>query len=369
MKDGGCVVLLNAMNDDLDTNRVCLTRLNKYGEELWTRCYNSVDTNIVGQEVNDLIQTPDRGFLITGRCFYTFPSSNDFSKPYFIKTDSSGVFEWETVVYRDSTEKGGYAESTTVNPDMQYFYSSITHLYSEGIAPALLKMDMSGNLINIYDVEPPGDHGTLTDAKFITNNTLAASTSLGNLGTPKAVIIDTLGNLLYQTTPVPSLFLGHVAITHDQKILYLTVGHNASSNITYLFKYNQHLESDSIYTQHYVYDSLCNNSIIPDTIRFNDCNLLNGIEDYFHSNSKYRLEAFPNPASNNINFLIDDIENNTGLLLSCFDINGRKVIEKNIPQGQSQIQVSVFDWLNGVYVAKIINDKGKVFSVLFVVNK
>jgi hypothetical protein len=46
------------------------------------------------------------------------------------------------------------AWNTVVSPDSQYYFSSFSHFYHEEDfpSPALLKMDMQGNIIAVHDI-------------------------------------------------------------------------------------------------------------------------------------------------------------------------------------------------------------------------
>ena len=180
--DGGCVTLLFSGHDNKN-DRVCLARFNKDGDLSWKECYNSQDTSLWNPFGQSFIQTQDDGFLITGYCYYEDPNPPHYGwvKPYYIKVDSLGVFEWEQVVHKDvGGENGGSAWSTSINPSGTYYYSSISHYYPEYNSPALLVMDMNGNVSEIYDLISGYNDGGLAYATFINDSTLAASASWGN---------------------------------------------------------------------------------------------------------------------------------------------------------------------------------------------
>jgi len=72
---GGCAVKLNLLNgEDLQTDRICLTKFNTDGEINWTKCYNSLDSSLDNEDDNNTILTSDSGFLITGYCYYEAPT-------------------------------------------------------------------------------------------------------------------------------------------------------------------------------------------------------------------------------------------------------------------------------------------------------
>ncbi|PIQ29810.1 MAG: hypothetical protein COW63_11160, partial [Bacteroidetes bacterium CG18_big_fil_WC_8_21_14_2_50_41_14] len=223
--DAGVVVVLRYMNSTYLTDRICLAKFNVSGDMLWKECYNSSDTSLHNEDAFNLTQAPDGGFLISGYCGYEDPNPPHswWDKPYYIKTDSLGNFEWETVVHKEVSDKGGMSWSTVLSPDSNYFYSSLSHYYHPpfGDAPALLKMDMSGNVVGIYDLAQPNEYGKMIEAKFVTDSTLMASALWGNVlvGGSKAVIIDTLGNIIRQTGLLQNEWLAFTEVTFDSKLL------------------------------------------------------------------------------------------------------------------------------------------------------
>lgn len=72
--DQGCVAVLRYMNTDLQKDRICLAKFSSNGEMQWKQCYNSSDTNIYNEDAQDLIRTPDNGYLISGNCDYVDPN-------------------------------------------------------------------------------------------------------------------------------------------------------------------------------------------------------------------------------------------------------------------------------------------------------
>ncbi|MCF8236075.1 MAG: T9SS type A sorting domain-containing protein [Bacteroidales bacterium] len=365
--DGGCVVLLRYMNPDATKDRICLAKLSSNGEQIWNHCYNSPDTSLDSEDAYNLLVCQDGGFLITGRCYYEDmnPPHYWWAKPYFIKTDSLGNFEWETVVHSDTIEPGGAAWSTILSPDSNFFYSFISHYYHNPTqnAPALVKMDMQGQVIGVYDLEEKDDLGKLFQAVFINDSILAGSASWGSEGysSPQAVLFDTLGNILDSTFLVDNHYLSYVRKTFDNKLLFFTNKYDEELDEfdAYLFKLNTELESDSIYTQQFNYDSLCPYQIESDTIEQDNCGLIVGGEEIFvpKEDGLSGIEVYPNPASSKfiIRCSLFDIQTST---VAIFDLFGRKVKEMKVPKGEGEIIVNTEGWQRGLYLVRVNSGNG-----------
>ena len=357
-QEGDVIIILEFTNPEPWVDRICLAKLSPWGDLLWKQCYTSADTSQQNEDTYDIIVAPDQGFLITGFCYYedpTYPNSWSLH-PYYLKVDSLGIFQWETVVYKETNLHGGIASSTIVSPDEQFYYSSISHYYYDTnlASPALVKMDMDGNVISVYDVVYGYQEGKLSYAQFINDSTLAASAGWGNTDDDlwsRAVIIDTLGNLLNSTVLMEDLYTSILQVAYDGQF------------DCYLTKLNQNLEDDTIYTRPFTYDSLCPYQIVSDTIVQDDCGLIVGIEEEPGSGEAGKpvggeagkrgsLEIWPNPASDEIHgrLSMDDGRLNRDLTLVIYNIFGKEVQRIIVPDAQEKFLVNVEDFPPGIYI-------------------
>ena len=363
--DAGAAVTINFIGPTGWTDRICLTRFMPDGELLWTKCYNSTDTSLRNEDDYNLITTPDNGFLITGFCYYEDPTHPNlyWPEPYYIKVDSTGEFQWEKVIHKDDPLIGGVAWSTIVSPDSLYYYSSISHYYYDNntSTPALVKMDMQGEVVDIYDLAPANYYGKLFQSVFISDSTLAGSAIWGSEteATPQAVIFDTLGNILDSAFLLDNDYLSYVRKTYDNKLLYFTEMLDENDNFdAYLFKLNQQLESDTTYTQWFNYDSLCPHQVVSDTIVQDNCGLIVGDVEIKNEPQKEDIIIYPNPAKNNFSVRCQLFENNK-CKIEVFDIFGGKIVETITTPGENTAQMDIARWKTGLYMVRISKD-GKV---------
>lgn len=343
--DGGCAVTLDVTGSVLYEDRICLAKFSPEGQMEWKQCYNSPDS-LMGNEIDEnVILTPDNGFLISGWCFHNDPTGTFvWVYPYYIKTDSLGNFEWEKVVLVETLTEGGQAWQTMLDPSNQFYYSSISHYYfsDNTSSPALVKMDMNGNTVDIYDVKDGYINGKIFTSVFINDSLLACGAGWGNSDddfVSMALFVDTLGNIMDSCLLQNDIYLSHVRKTFDGKLLFYNQTHLGGEFDVYLFKFNQDQEDDTLYSFPFTYDSLCPYQIISDTIGYENCDLIVGIEDGKtvgrEEGSGWGIELWPNPASTQISVSLTSCQSSVvshqlveSLTIQIYDVYGRMVKEE-----------------------------------------
>ena len=383
---GESVVILNLTNPDHHIERICLAKLSTDGVLLWKQCYTSADTSQRGEDTYDLIVTPDLGFLVTGFCYYEDPEVPNkwWLHPYFLKVDSSGNFEWETVLYKETSTNGGIANNTVISPNGQFFYSSISHYNNTNnfASPALAKLDMQGNVIGVYDVVTGYYEGKLSYAQFLNDSTLAADAAWGNSADDlwsHAVIIDTLGNLLNSTVLMQDFYTSILDVAYDGKLVYASNTYQNNQFDFYLSKLNQNLEDDTLYTRPFTYDSLCPYQIVSDTILQDDCGLIVGIEEEDKTVRRYDdkikgLTLYPNPASGVLSVECLGLSEFCDCELMIYDVFGREASVNIIQEVSASAGMQEWGWTidvssvpTGIYLAVVKNEKGLLGSAKFII--
>jgi len=377
--DGGCAVTLDVTGSVLYEDRICLAKFSPDGEMEWKQCFNSSDS-LMGNEIDEnLILTPDHGFLITGWCYYADPTGTlAWVHPYYIKADSLGNFEWEMVAEKETGASGGQAWQTTLSPDNQYFYSSISHYYHEEntSSPAIVKIDMEGNLIAVYDLTTPDEIGKLFDARFINDSLLSASASWGNdeLNSPMAVIIDTLGNIVDSASLLVNDYMSYVRPVYGDKILFYTQTHAGGEFDIYLFKFNQDLEDDTLYSFPFIYDSMCPYQITSDTMGYENCDLIVGVNEDEEKGRKGEeermIEVWPNPASAVLSFKVLGLSSGRDYLIEIYNIFGRKapIPNPSLTRGKGESRIDVSTLPAGLYLLVVKDGQEVKASAKFLVS-
>lgn len=370
LEDGGCTVSLRYTGQEPGVDRICMTNLDAYGNQVWYKCYNSADSNLFSPDHCNLIRTPDDGYLITGYCYYTDPEPPHYGwlHPYFIKTDSSGIFQWELAANHETAQNGGEAFSTVVSPDESEFYAAASHYYHGeiyGDAPSLVRFDMSGNLIGFFDLAEPGYYGKMFDLAFISDTTVAVSAIWGDEShEPMAVVIDSNGLILHEAALLNNDYMSYVRAASDHKVLFYTETLDENENFdVYLFKKNSLLMDDTLYLSPVRYDTLCSHYIPFDTILTNDCGLILDIKENQPDtlSSKPALFAWPNPCSDRLNLKFDIGMNPVKLHVS--NIFGQIVFAQELNNFENQIVIQTKDFPTGILILSVQTADKQVYNI------
>ena len=171
-------------------------------------------------------------------------------------------------------------------------------------------------LIGVYDVVTGFKDGKLSYAQFLNDSILAASAGWGNTDEDlwsRAVIMDTLGNLLNSTVLMQDLYTSILEVSYDGKLVYASNTYQNNQFDFYLTKLNQNLGQDTLYTRPFTYDSLCPYQIVSDTIVQDDCGLIVGIEEPGgggageqggrEAGGRGTWKVWPNPASGTLSIV------------------------------------------------------------------
>ena len=376
--NGGVAFIIAYSGIDYSDDRVCLAKFTKEGEFLWKKCYNLPDSVSMNNEImNDVISTPDSGFLMTGFCYYSNPedSLTAYLSPYYIKTDSEGEMEWYVISGANPYNIDGEGFQTVLSPDSSFYYSGIQHKYWNDNywgkqSAAILKVDLEGNIINNYDISSPMDIGFIPRLNFFNDSTIisAGFWGNGNSADNRLVLLDTTANIIEQKILVETDRVGETNVTSDGKILYFIEDVDDNDHFeVFLFKVNEELDGDTIYTLPFTYDSLCPYQVQSDTIAIEGCGLILGnTEIYPETKPKDILEVFPNPTSKS--FTVKSTHLESGGVLQLINMQGQIALQANIPSGTTNYEVDVSDLMKGIYLVKFKSDKGKEISTKLIVN-
>ncbi len=345
--------------------RICLVKMDPYGEPIWIQRLAQEDTLIYNEEGDHLYLANDNTYLITGQCFH--PGL----KPFWIKTDTLGIQIWD-LMWEGGTG-GVYQVEQSSN---SYFYSAGAFL-TTGLpfTPAIFKFDNQGT--PYYMEYLMGDTIYAGEARSIcafNDSVLLIGLSWHSLIIPSGVDyseifkIDTLGQvfnrrLLLNSSQEPQ----DICKTQDNKIL-VTGNYVVDGNWDiYLWKMNSELEDDTLYTQPMTYDSLCPYQITLDTIDL-ECDIFVNIDE-IPTKEVYEstIKISPNPARDWILLTFPDNIHDGMMDLAFYNLFGQKVLQKVAVSANGMVTLDISSLSSGLYVVVEKDQKNGLVKGKFVV--
>ncbi|MCX6281820.1 MAG: T9SS type A sorting domain-containing protein [Bacteroidetes bacterium] len=358
-------------------NRIHLFRFDGDGRLLWHYFYPPVDYLFV-EDANDILVDSD-GFLLTGSGYYPgpgVPPGYGAIRPYFIKTDTSGITLWKTV-YGANTYFWGDA-FTSIRKGYTY-YSASRHMDTTGNDhPALTKLFHNGDTSYSVNLTQNSYLGIATTINLHDDTTLILGIAWSPVNGPGPVGLiksDTLGNIKQSITfMTSSSTISSTTQTFDGKYISVMTRCTTNCNI-FACKVNSNLEYDSAYSYPFVYDSLCPQAIVSDTILMN-CDLIVDVQEPMDNPETTCMKIFPNPASTHVSIEFPKyLTLNSGLsnfqsttiyhqwkstFLEVYNLNGERLFQKEIPKDQTRLELDVSSWPKGMYLFRLIYNKQTV---------
>lgn len=370
----GYIAMIKYYGNSPTYKRIWLFRLDETGEILWQNVYAQNDPWIYNEEAYDLTLTSDNGFLITGDTDYPYINGNDTInnlkiRPFFIYVDSAGNQVWDLKVGVYYPEWGGGLAYQNVEKEPGNFYSVGRYGCNQyGSEATLYKIDSSGDLLYYKQLLLLEDYSSAAGALSVINDT---SLIIGiHWGDPwpsgdeefsEIFIIDTLGNIKIRRVMMEETDQSIISIqkTFDNKILALGWYYVDYNVDTYLWKLNDSLQNDTLYTIPLAYDSLCPEPIISDTFDC-DCIVVN-IEEKIslEKTEGAELYLYPNPATTQVMITSNNNDNFNGRLLKIYNLSGDLIKEIDFMSSTNgYIRLNLSGFKPGLYILVMTGKDG-----------
>jgi hypothetical protein len=387
---GGYISLVSYFQD-WKTKRIWLFKLNTEGNILWEQLINQSDNYISNSEGRDLLVLQDNNYLVTGDAYDGSPGHVYYLRPLIIKTDSNANVLWSLPFGHTNGFRGDLATFPQVNETGFYYMAARHFRYSSpyGDSPCFLKVSPTGEEVFYKDLLPNSNLGKSNTLNIKNNDSLFISADWYDENDSVRVGIfksDTLGNITKTRIIFKNVFqqLESSLFTYDEK--YLTVGDFNPDSTTfkiYLYKFTSNLEYTPLNTQPRIYDSLCPHSIVSDTASLDDCAVITDVYDPVKTPERFNLLVYPNPAKDKLTidlpqFLLRKTSSGTvqintiyhhwnSSFLEIFDINGKLMYSREIPNHNEKVELDVSSWQEGMYVARVVFMNEVVAKATFII--
>ena len=373
-------------------NNVCLMHLDMNGIVIWEQQYFQTDPLVHPFNEVSVFLSTDNKYLVTGTCYSPISGQTtpNWLWPMLVLADSTGNAVWEipwgfTLPFGEHVGGVGYQSIRNLTS----FYSGICYYHSpiSRYSPCLVKTSLSGVPQSYYDLVPNTDYGNASTITLDSDSIFFIGASYEVTGLSKLSVLktDTVGHIIKEKILKYSNFLPMDAIfTQDHKYLITAWDDVNNKNLFYLWKLNQNLEYDSIYTKPRIYDSLCPHSIITSTLFF-QCDLTTGMIEPVVNTEQVKMHIYPNPGSDIINVVMPSCiqkQSKTEHLnvitifhqwyndldIEVYDLFGKLIYRQMVKPLEKELALNVSDWSRGMYYVRLSSGGTVVATNKLIVN-
>jgi len=388
----GYIALVHQFDSDI-YKEIWLLRLDQDGGLIWAKnVFNDVHPDAWNELAEKMFVAEDGTLIITATTLYNdWGGAAGYSKPFIMAAYPDGTEKWWTIYGPDSYDIGQAKNSIEdENGDILTMGWGKNLMTSIGNCPLLLKTDKYGNqifnklVIDTVEVGKSFCLNILNDTMYdIGGGWRYPGEETGHAAIART---DTNGNLIMEKLVWETFFTLYRSVkTFDNKELFMGKFKDVDNYYKiYLHKFNSDLEYDTIYTQPFEYDYMCNDlPIISDTIGIDDCDIWTGLPGEVEYRMAQYLVVYPNPSRDNITVRLPRYtaeEREWGSFTSrhfnakyfknsqlrIYDIFGRQVKEiplKNKEGGELKIDVSSL--ISGIYLVNLFENDKKMASGKF----
>jgi hypothetical protein len=180
------------------------------------------------------------------------------------------------------------------------------------------------------------------------------------------LIVDTSGNVYASGTKPNTNFVSSLIKTSDNKYAFaLNWKKNIGDYDILFYKVNEFLEDDTINPSPIIYDSLCPNQILPETIDLTGSTIITDVseyptrEDFLKQQKMVSIKIVPNPSVNGlVNISVSSVGKYKDLELDIYNFFGQKVHHATIEKASESVLVNTQDFHVGIYLV-ILSTKNK----------
>jgi hypothetical protein len=365
--DGSYIGMLQYYGGNAEEIRISLVKMDASGEPIWIKHLANEDSTLSNEEGSFLNLTPDNNYLVSGYCF----SPN--LKPFFIKADTAGEQLWD--IRWPNGYEGFANRSVFTSNGTIYTATGLTFPGSPRI-PYLLKFNLNGDVVDQYPlmgdtIQRGGAKALLlhNDSTMYSGLTWTVDPTY-NEGYCDILKTDTNGllknkrELLYDNHPPTDIIR-----SFDNKVLVIGTYYVDGNWDIYMWKMNEDLEDDTLYTQSITYDSLCPYPITSDTIDLN-CGLFVNIDE-IPTKEEYEstIKISPNPARDWITLTFPDIITHGEVELIIYNVFGQVELKKETFPNNRMTSLNISSLSTGMYFVRSIDKRKRILTGKFVVGR
>ncbi len=369
----GDFVLMGGYFDTEPESNTSLFKFDATGNLIWHQFY-PLDSIYYQDQPKDLL-IDENGYLILTDRYYPDPGTTSpaILRHHFTKTDTSGALLWDLVYGIDDYYYGDpwcLKKSRT-----GAYYEAGMHLHQNmNASPGFIKIANDGTPLYNADLISDVFWGGLTSIDILNDSLLVMKGRYypDDQYTSYDAFFksDTLG-VLRKIKIVQSTSNGYSSTCYTKDSKYIAIGDDVFNNSWRIVavKINSDLEYDSLYTQPFVYDSLCPYPIVSETINPTCDNVIVKVDEPFKDPSTTQLKVYPNPTDKYVTielpkYLVMNSKGNSPVTtihhqwstatLQLIDIHGTIILTKKVSNFDAPLQIDVSHLVAGMYQFRLL---------------
>lgn len=370
---------------------IWLFKLNNNGEAIWMKnIFDEVQPEAWNELPYQMFLSAEGELIISGMTLYGDPIG--FHKPFIVSANFDGTENWWSIIAQNEDWRGEVYDATE---------DSFGNIYATGwfaeydppepYYPPIHKLDINGNIIFSKRIIDSTEQVNVFCINMVNDSTLDVAAAMkypGQQPFNTIIRLDSGGNFLFEKQILQSNFgFSNSIKTFDGKFLYVGPLMDGGNIKIHLHKFNSDLEYDTIYTQPFDYDYMCDDlPIISDTIDIVDCDIWTNLPGEIEYHTTQQLVVYPNPAKEKIkvklpwatveqqpfgpltsrHYNLQYFENS---ILKIYDIYGKQVKEISLQhQQENELEINISTLPTGIYLINLYENKKKMASGKFIVN-
>jgi hypothetical protein len=376
LENGDLVAVAN-MPDEQQYDQIFLFCISPEGDYKWKQSYASKENYpMFEMRLGSRIQFFDDIYIISGYVYSPHPNYPNIVslRPMFIGINTLFDEKWVLQFGLEDNLKGMAYDCISVNDSILMGVG--TKRFGEGGEiinnSALMFFNKNGieqgyHIIENGDISPSINSNFIYDIERMNDSLFIATSAFGEdyEGNPWGeFIIDTSGNVLQFESREGTAASSHIFKTFDNKyVIASSYWYPDLSYDVYLYKVNDSLEQDTVYSGSYAYDSHCPYQIQSGVIDLTGCGIITGIndipwlEDYNKRKDKLEILAYPNPANDGqITIEFKNTKFRQNIELKCYNVYGVLMCRQQLEQSQLETTLNIVNWPAGMYLINLFEN-------------
>ncbi|MFW5762347.1 MAG: T9SS type A sorting domain-containing protein [Cyclobacteriaceae bacterium] len=367
---------------------IWLFKLNYNGEIIWMKnIFDQVHPLAWNELPKHMFLNDDGELIIYGFTLYGLPEG--YKKPFVVSASTDSTENWWAIIAQNQDLRGEVKHAVEDFSGDIYATGWFDDYDPETHHIGIHKLDKFGNIIyEKYIIDSTEQAGTYC-INLLNDSTLDVAGVWFYPDQPAyntIVRLDSNGNVLFEKQILQSDYsFSNTLETFDGKDLYVGSFKDGNFFKIQLHKFNSDLEYDSIYTQPFNYDYMCDDlPIVSDTIDIYDCAVWTSLPGEIEYRLAQYLVVYPNPATEKITIQLPkaiveekpwgsftsrhfnhQYYNNS--VLCIYDIFGRQVKETSLHlQQESELEINISAFPQGIYLINLYENNKKMASGKFI---